>query len=79
MRKTAISPDQKVLLDLLVARRRKAGLTQVEVAKKLQKPQSFVSKCENGTRRLDVVEFIELTQALSIDPLSLLRIFLMTR
>ncbi|MBI4020925.1 MAG: helix-turn-helix transcriptional regulator [Candidatus Aenigmarchaeota archaeon] len=31
-------------------------MTQVEVAKALGKPQSFVSKCENGERRVDVVE-----------------------
>jgi transcriptional regulator with XRE-family HTH domain len=33
-----------------------AGLTQVHVAKKLRKPQSFVSKIESGERRLDFVE-----------------------
>ncbi|WP_083808388.1 helix-turn-helix domain-containing protein [Granulicella tundricola] len=33
-----------------------AGLTQLEVAKSLQQPQSFVSKCESGERRVDFVE-----------------------
>lgn len=33
-----------------------AGLTQVEVAARLGKPQSFISKMESGERRLDVVE-----------------------
>ncbi len=33
-----------------------AGLTQADVARRLGKPQSFVSKCESGERRLDVVE-----------------------
>ncbi len=36
--------------------RRSAGLTQVEVANKLGKPQSYVSKCESGERRVDVLE-----------------------
>lgn len=36
--------------------RRDAGLSQVEVARALRKPQSFVSKCESGERRVDVVE-----------------------
>jgi len=37
-----------------------AGLTQVEVAHKLKRPQSFVSKIESGERRVDVVELGEL-------------------
>ncbi|MBL8841971.1 MAG: helix-turn-helix transcriptional regulator [Planctomycetes bacterium] len=37
-----------------------AGLTQVEVARRLGKPQSFVSKCESGERRVDVVELFDL-------------------
>ena len=36
--------------------RRDAGLTQVQVAERLEMPQSFVSKYESGERRLDVVE-----------------------
>jgi transcriptional regulator with XRE-family HTH domain len=40
----------------LRAAREEAGLTQVEVAKALRRPQSFVSKCESGERRVDVVE-----------------------
>jgi transcriptional regulator with XRE-family HTH domain len=36
--------------------RERAGLSQVEVARRLGKPQSFVSKCESGERRVDVVE-----------------------
>lgn len=41
------------------AAREEAGLTQVEVARKLRKPQSFVSKSETGERRVDVVELCE--------------------
>jgi len=33
-----------------------AGLTQEEAARRLGKPQSFVSKCDSGERRVDVVE-----------------------
>jgi hypothetical protein len=32
-------------------------MTQLEAAKKLRKPQSFISKCESGERRVDAVEF----------------------
>ena len=43
-------------LHLLRAARLDAGLTQAEVAAKLRKPQSFLSKCESGERRVDVIE-----------------------
>jgi transcriptional regulator with XRE-family HTH domain len=46
----------------LVQARREAGLTQVEVAKRLGRPNSFVSKCELGERRVDVVELRQLAQ-----------------
>ncbi len=36
-----------------------ASLTQVEVPRKLRRQQSFVSKCESGERRVDVIELTE--------------------
>jgi transcriptional regulator with XRE-family HTH domain len=46
-----------------------AGLTQVDVAKKLKKPQSFISKIESGERRLDFIE-VRLLAKLYGKPLS---------
>jgi len=42
--------------------RREAGLTQVEVADRLKRPQSFVSKMESGERRVDVVELSDIAR-----------------
>jgi transcriptional regulator with XRE-family HTH domain len=46
-------------LQRLKAARKDAGLTQVQVARRLRRPQSFVSKSESGERRVDAVEFAE--------------------
>ncbi len=61
------------LRELLVEGRRKAGLTQIELAQKLSKPQSFVSKYELGERRLDVVEFLDVTEAIGVKPEKVLK------
>ncbi len=53
---TARSPRYKQFLKRLRAARLEAGLTQVQVARTIRRPQSFVSKCESGERRVDVVE-----------------------
>ena len=58
--------------ELLVEVRKAAGLTQMELSQRLNRPQSFVSKFERGERRLDVVEFGEVARALSVDPAKLL-------
>lgn len=69
-------PRYAVLRELLVDCRERRGLTQVEVAAVLKKPQSYVSKYERGERRLDLIEFVSIARALSIDPVSLLQTLL---
>ena len=54
---------------LLVRSRKRAKLTQEELAKRLSRPQSFVSKYESGERRLDVVELFAIADAIAIDPI----------
>lgn len=49
----------KDFLARLIEARKQAGLTQVEVAKRLGKPHSFVSKCELGERRVDLIELLQ--------------------
>ena len=53
---TVHSPRYRQFLKKLRAARLDAGLTQQQVARALRKPQSFVSKCESGERRVDVIE-----------------------
>jgi len=74
--KSLHSPEHQALCQLLLAVRRKSGLTQQTVAKRLKRPQSFVAKVEGGERRLDVIEFIDFARAIDADPLKILRALL---
>ena len=71
--KTQFTEQHDRLCKLLFKARTKRGLTQIQVAEKLGRPQSFVSKYETGERRLDVMEFLEVADALSVDPCRLLK------
>lgn len=59
--------------ELLKEERRRAGLTQAALAKKLRRPQSYVSKYERGGRRIDVVEFLEIARVVGFDPSEFLK------
>ncbi|WP_429041607.1 helix-turn-helix domain-containing protein [Bradyrhizobium elkanii] len=76
MQKSLQSAEYQHLIALLVAARHKAGIRQHALAMKLGKPQSFVAKYEGGERRLDVIEFITIAEALGADPIKLLRRYL---
>ena len=56
MQKTITSQTYVHFLDCLHQTREKAGLTQEQLAERLGESQSFVSKCERGERRIDIVE-----------------------
>jgi transcriptional regulator with XRE-family HTH domain len=56
MEKSIYTRDYALVLRLLKEARKRAGMTQVEFAKRLQQSQSFVSKIERGDRRLDIVQ-----------------------
>jgi transcriptional regulator with XRE-family HTH domain len=71
--KSLFSPQYDRFRLLLIQARKTASLTQVELAVKLSRPQSFVSKYERGERRLDVVEFLEVARAIGFDPHAFLR------
>ena len=74
MSKSIRSPQHTKLRELLVAARKKAGLTQQDVADRIGRPQSFVAKYEGGERRLDVVEFLQIAAVLGADPARIVRV-----
>ena len=61
-RDQAYQKAYKEFIGRLVQARKEAGLTQVQVAKRLGKAHSFISKCELGERRVDFVELQQLAQ-----------------
>ena len=66
----------QAFIAFIASTRKAAGVTQAELAARLGKPQSFVSKVERGERRLDVVEFCQVAEALGSDPAQILRSFI---
>jgi len=71
--KSIFHPSYDEFRRALCAERKKHGISQFQLAKRLSKPQSFVSKYERGERRLDVLEFFHVAEALEIDPFKFLR------
>lgn len=68
MRKTLRSRRHRALITVVVATRLENKITQRDLADRLGKSHSFISKFESGERRLDVIEFTELAEALKVDP-----------
>ena len=66
MQKSISSKAYSVFLDHLRETREKLGITQEDLAEKLGESQSFVSKCERGERRLDIVEVRQFCLAMNI-------------
>jgi transcriptional regulator with XRE-family HTH domain len=66
--KSVHSEPYKLLLKMLIGARTRAGVTQVELAARLGRPQPFISFVERGERRIDVIEFYAIMQALGADP-----------
>ena len=60
--------NYKVLGKRFSGLRKEAGLNQSELARAIGKPQSFVSSYEAGQRRIDVLEFLILADALEVPP-----------
>ena len=66
MEKSIFTREYATLLGLLREQRERQQLTQVEFAAKLGETQSFVSKCERGERRLDLVQLGQFCKVLGV-------------
>ena len=67
MKKTRFAKEYKKLAQKLKDARKKAHLEQTELALRLGKPQSYISKIETGNRHVDIFELKELSQILKKD------------
>lgn len=72
---SSLFPDlYDLALEQLVDARKKSGVTQADLARTLNRPQSFVAKYEGKERRLDVAEYLQIARELGADPYKLLRV-----
>jgi transcriptional regulator with XRE-family HTH domain len=67
-----VQPEQyRIVGATLMGARQRANMTQVELARRLGKPQSVVSGYEAGKRRVDVIEFLLIVRELGADPVEI--------
>lgn len=71
--KSKLASELVTLGQVLVSARERAGLKQSDVASKLGLPASYLSKIENGSRRLDVIELLQIAEAIGTDPAEIVR------
>jgi hypothetical protein len=67
-----VSSDYRSAIDAIKAVRIEKGISQRELARRLNKPPSFVNKTEQFERRMDILEFIAIANALDVPPIDLL-------
>lgn len=66
MQKSTFTPEYAAFCKLLREHRERAGLSQVELAKKIDETQSYVSKVERGERRIDLIQLRFFCMALGV-------------
>ena len=72
VRKSLYSPDYDAFLALLRSVRQDAGLTQIDLAKRLRTTQNYISKSESGERRVDALEWLRWVESCGADPITFL-------
>ena len=73
MEKTLRSKGNDALVELIKNKRKDAGLTQTQVAKAFGQRQTWLSHLESGERRIDVVEYVKLSEVIGFSAVDELR------
>ena len=66
--KTVMRPEYDEFLTLLTDARKESRVSQRELARRLGKTQSYVSKMESGQQRIDVLEFLDYARGIGAEP-----------
>lgn len=73
LEKTIWTKGNKALAELITNKRKEAGLTQTQLAKAFGQRQTWLSHLESGERRIDVIEFVRLSEVLGFSAVDELR------
>jgi transcriptional regulator with XRE-family HTH domain len=73
MSRSLRSPRHEALRHFLATKRKAAGITQAELARRVGRYQSYVADVERGQRRIDIVEFLDFAEALKFDPAKVIK------
>jgi transcriptional regulator with XRE-family HTH domain len=68
MKRSRQPSDDALLACMLKEARQRAAITQVDLAQRLRRSQAFISKCEQGDRRIHAVDLIDFCLALGVEP-----------
>jgi len=68
--KTIHNKRHRRLVEFIIDKRKQAGIRQVQLAKKLKRSQTWIARLESGDRRIDVIELIDLADAIGFDALA---------
>ena len=73
MKKTIHNESYKNIINELRSYREKNNIKQSDLAKNIDRDQTFISKVENFERRIDVIEFIEICKQLKLSAINILK------
>lgn len=71
MARSIYADAHKAVVAALIDARRSKKLRQEDLASRVERDQSYISNIERGQRRVDLVEFFELSNAIGVDPVAL--------